>query len=279
MVLNLLKNNKQRGYTLVEIMIVVAIIGVLSSISFVVFSSVREKTRMNSAKMFEANHVGTLRNYLVAEWLFDDPTNRYLDSSGNGHDGSCSNCPTVVLGEGFNGKDALFFDGVNDVIEAGSGTNYFPMNTFTMCSWVKTPGLGSGMTQSGIFGITYGLTMFLRSNAFVSYIDNSTSIVEKSYSANLFDDKFHHLCVNFNGVKRNLYIDGSLKVSFDTTWSGTSKWPTHIARIGTELNNPTTSYFKGLIDDTRVYSTYLTASEIQKLYAEESSQRKLAEAK
>jgi hypothetical protein len=185
----------------------------------------------------------------------------------------------VALGEGFNGKDAMRFDGIDDAVNAGLGSEYFPLNPFTMCAWSKSSGLSAGMTQAGVFGITYGLTMFLRANSFVSYLDNGTSIVEKSISANLFDDKFHHLCVNYYGTTRNLFIDGNLKGSLSSAWSGTSRWTnTSITRIGTEPNNPTVSYFKGLIDDIRVYSSYLTASEIQKLYAEESAQRKLAEA-
>ncbi len=280
MIFNLLKNKKQEGYTLVEILVVIAIIGILSSVTFVAFSSAREKSRMSTAKMFEANHVGVLRNYLVAEWKFEDPVNRYIDSSGNGHNGSCSgsSCPTVATGEGFNGKDAMMFDGINDAINADSGTLYFPLNVFTMCAWVKSSGLGAGMVRAGIFGITYGLTMFLTGTSFVSYIDDGVSIVGRSFSVNLLDNKFHHLCVNYDGIKRNLFVDGDVKGSFTTTWSGTSKWPTHTSRIGVELNNPAVSYFKGLIDDIRVYSSYLTASEIQKLYAEELSQRKLAEA-
>lgn len=278
--LNSIKNNGQKGYTLVEIMVVIAIIGILSSVTFVAFSSAREKSRMSTAKMFEANHVGVLRNYLVAEWKFDDANNRFLDSSGNGHDGSCTGdiCPVVAITEGFNGKDAMRFDGINDRIYIGIGTDYFPLNSFTLCSWIKTPGLGAGMSWGGIVGMTYGLSFSLNSQSFLSSrMHNGSTMTWVSYNKNISDDKFHHVCLNYNGINRKMYLDGSLVYEDNMSWTGTTPWPTASAQIGVETNNPGVAAFNGLIDDVRIYSSYLTASEIQRLYAEESAQRKLAE--
>lgn len=277
-----LKNkSKDDGYTLVELLVVIAIVGILSSVVFFAVSSAREKSRMSTAKMFEANHVGVLRNSLVAEWKFDDATSRYLDSSGNGHNGSCAvgSCPVVATGEGFNGNDALRFDGVNDIVYLGPGSDYFPLNTFTTCAWVKSSEKGTGMTYSGVFSMTYGLSMFLDgSGNFSTFLVDDTTPYGLYTTTNIRDDEFHFICLNFNSSKRNMYVDGILKNSSASAWSGTSKWPTSGTIIGAEINNYSVSYFKGLIDDVRIYSSYLSASEIQRLYAEESSQRKLAEA-
>lgn len=279
MIFNLLKNKKQEGYTLVEILVVIAIIGILSSVTFVAFSSAREKSRMSTAKMYEANHIGALRNDLVAEWKFDDANNRFLDSSGNDHNGSCSNCPTVAVGEGYNGKDALRFNGINNIINLGAGNNYFPLYTFSICAWVKSSEKGTGMTYSGVFSMTYGLSMFLDgSGNFSTYLVDDTTPYGLNTTTNIRDGKFHFICLSFNSSKRNMYVDGILKNSSVSAWSGTSKWPTNGTIIGAEINNSSVSYFKGLIDDIRIYSSVLTASEIQKIYAEELSQRKLAEA-
>lgn len=281
MIFNLLKNKKQEGYTLVEILVVIAIIGILSSVTFVAFSSAREKSRMSTAKMFEANHVGTLRNYLVAEWLFDDPTNRYLDSSGNGHNGTCSNCPTVATGEGFNNKDAMRFDGVNDQINLGIGSDYFPIETFTTCSWIKFSELGTSMTHSGVFSMTYVVSLFVDGNGnLASYLDETGIYPFAVFTqTKVRDDKFHFICLSSDSQKRNMYTDGNLKSSTPSAWPGTTSYPTNGVVIGLEINNPSISLFKGLIDDVRVYSSVLSTAQIQKLYAEESAQRKLAEAK
>lgn len=278
-----LKNkSKDDGYTLVELLVVIAIVGILSSVVFFAVSSAREKSRMSTAKMFEANHVGVLRNSLVAEWKFDDATSRYLDSSGNGHNGSCAvgSCPVVAIGEGFNGKDAMRFDGVNDSVYLGPGSDYFPLNTFTTCAWEKSSEMGTGMIRSGIFSMTYGMSLFIDSlGNFISYLDeNSLNPFSVAVSQNIRDDKFHFVCLSFNSSKRNMYIDGVLKSSSNSAWDGESSWPTNGTVIGMEANDTGVSRFKGLIDDVRIYSSYLSASEIQRLYAEESSQRKLAEA-
>jgi len=273
------KNSSKAAFTLIELLVVVAIIGMLSGVILTSLNVARERARITAGKQFDANNLHSIGDQLVAEWKFDDSVNRYLDTSGSGRNGSCtgSSCPTVSAAGGFNGQDAMNFDGVNDFITVGVGTDYFPMTLFTLCAWVKTPGLASGMSRNGIFGITYGLSIFLDSSGrFNSYIDNSGSIVGMSVSGDLRDDKFHHLCVNFDGVKRNMYVDGNLKGSMNTTWSGVTNWPTHISRIGTELNNPSVSYFNGLIDDIRVYSSALNITQIEKLYAEGLKEIKLA---
>jgi len=238
---------------------------------------------MSTAKMYEANHIGALRNYLVAEWNFDDSSNRYLDSSGNGHNGTCSGsyCPSLFVGEGFNGKNALKFDGLNDSVYLGIGDDYFPLNTFTVCSWIKTSGLGTGMDENGIMGIAYGLILTLNSQGFFSTsMHNGSTNVTVVGNKKLDDGKYHHVCLNYNGTKRNMYVDGNLSISATTTWTGTTTWSGWgDVGLGINTNDRSKTIFKGFIDDTRIYSSYLSSSDIQKLYAEESAQRKLAEAK
>ena len=86
---------------------------------------------------------------------------------------------------------------------------------------------------------------------------------------NLYDNKFHHLCLSHDGSKRNMYVDGSLKATDNAIWPGTTNWPTSNASIGMNINNNLAlSGFNGAIDDVRIYSSAITLSSIQKLFAE-----------
>lgn len=75
--------------------------------------------------------------------------------------------------------------------------------------------------------------------------------------------------------KRILYVNGnkiSEYISSGNSWNNNLNFT-----IASDAGGSYKSNIR--IDNVRIYSSYLTASEIQKLYAEESSQRKLAEAK
>lgn len=278
-----LKNkSKDDGYTLVELLVVIAIVGILSSVVFFTVSSAREKSRMSTAKMFEANHVGTLRNYLVAEWLFDDPTDRYLDSSGNEHDGTCSNCPTVVTGDGPNGKDVLSFDGINDYLISEENLEISGDPQFTMCAWINW----SGATWSADYPSFMGNNQTGATNRGLSFtVKEGRPAIDfwnNRYRSNnvLSVNKWYFIC----GVKKpglisttsKIYVDGSEVPGKVEGTNGTPSIIESKAVIGRLDSN---RFFKGKIDNARFYSSYLTASNIQKLYTEESAQRKLAEAK
>ena len=88
-----------RAFTLIEILVVIAIIGILASIVTVVSFEVREKARIAAALQFSSTVHNTLGAYLVGEWRFEeggndtcptsDPTyNDICDTSGEDNHGT-----------------------------------------------------------------------------------------------------------------------------------------------------------------------------------------------
>lgn len=257
---------KNKGFTLIEILVVIAIIGLLSSVVLASLNSARDKARLAAGKQFDANVLHAVGDQLVRQWTFDDISSPWADSSGLAHNGTCTNCPTINVG--YNGKTAYNYNGSNK-INIGTGNSFFPMPTFTICTWIKSPGLALGMTRSGILSITYGIVLGLNANGgFYTNLDDGSIIQRVDTTGNLYDNKFHHLCMSYDGLKRNMYVDGSIKLSASATWLGTTRWPTDSANIGTDNNDPSVASFNGIIDDIRIYSSTITLSNIQKLFAE-----------
>ena len=162
----------------------------------------------------------------------------------------------------------LTFDGVNDYFTIGVGTDYFPLPEFTIDLWYKSSGLGSGMNEGGLFCITYGLCLVITSVGNVLlYIDDGTSFTQVYTTGfNAFDDTWHNIVAYNTGSFSYIYIDGIYKTSGSSIWSGTSRWTSIYAYLGTDANNPPVTYFKGSISSIKLYNRILINDEITQNY-------------
>ena len=257
-----------RGFTLIELLVVISIIGVLATLAVVQFSSAREKARVAKALQFASGIDSSIDAEGLGIWNFDEGTGTTTyDMSGYGHNASIGTAVWTADTPSGQGH-ALVFNGANTALTVGVGNDYFPMPKFAICAWFKTPGLASGMTENGIFSLTYGLVLYLNSGGNLSSrFDTGTTSVGGTISRNLADNAFHHVCMTYDGTRRNLYVDGSLGLSGVVAWQGTTRWPTIPVIIGRDINN-SMYYFNGIIDDVRVYNSSLSAWDIHRLYAD-----------
>ena len=216
----------------------------------------------------------------VGYWKFDEGYGTTANNSGsggstiNGTLTSMANPATSTSGWKSNGKfgKALNFDGIDDHVSMGTGTNYFPMSTFSICSWVKSPGFASGMSLNGIVSMTYGLSMSLNSSGQIyTYLDNGTDLIVYAAGNNLHDNQWHHVCMTYDGTNRHLFADGVKIGSYASGWLGTTRWPTNGVNVGHENNNPTICKFNGSIDEVKVYNSALTEDEIKLDYSRGSA--------
>jgi hypothetical protein len=184
----------------------------------------------------------------------------------------------------FDSNAQIIFDGTNDNITAGASSNYLPLSAHSLEAWVKSPGLGSGMNTSGIFGITYGLIVQIGSNGSLTYYAYNTDsgsavtlFALDSTGVNLFDNNWHHIVCTRDSSNVTIYIDGVLNVTAGNggIWSGTNIWDSMNMLIGTNPNN-VYYYFNGYIDIARIYNRALTASEIRQNYQQHKTRFNLS---
>lgn len=69
---------KRKGFTLVEMILVVTILGVLSSIAFMKFGGVQERAEMN-ADYIAASNIATAVNLGISDRVITDETDKILD--------------------------------------------------------------------------------------------------------------------------------------------------------------------------------------------------------
>ena len=138
-------------------------------------------------------------------------------------------------------------------------------NEQTLSCWVRSSGLGSGMTLSGLISLGYGNTLFLDASYYGYRIDNGSSLGVVGANQNPHDGNWHLVTATYKSGVASIYIDGVLKNSVSRTFSNRY---INIGGncIGTEVNNSPVYNLNGDISDIRMYATALSADDIKELY-------------
>ncbi|WP_042276003.1 type II secretion system protein [[Clostridium] dakarense] len=116
-----MKFKKKKGFTLVEMVLVVTILGVLSSIAFMKFGGVQEKAQKN-ADYIAASNIATAINLGINDRVINEENNKdILEVLKN--NGYISSIPKP---QSTTGEFDITVDGKGDItIEAG-GTKFYP---------------------------------------------------------------------------------------------------------------------------------------------------------
>jgi len=215
---------------------------------------------------------------LVGYWSMNEGTGSYADdSSGNKNTGTLTNGPTWV--DGKRGK-ALSFDGVDDLVDAGSQIILDDIGARTISAWIRPNTLGESSTGRIIHKSTSssedpssGWFWRLVNNSGVNAMElriarASGDMVARSSTGVSFG-AWQHVVVTWDGstlASIDFYING---VATGETFTGTGGGAFVSDADDSFIigNNPGLGRtFDGLIDDVRVYNRALSAAEIQALY-------------
>ena len=210
--------------------------------------------------------ISTLKNGLVAHYEFEGNAD---DSSGNRNHGTEYGGVSYV--DGVIGK-AGSFDGVDDWIKSSSSD--FSNSTITTSVWVYKTEWTKGVVLAkidkvGANGDNYGTSVSVSTGEIVVRTESSKN-GDDFYAR--YEEQEINQWINIIQVLSNkeimIYINGELvdKTSLASNFIPyTGNAPLQIG--GSPLRTDGgTSYYKGLMDELRIYNRTLSESEIQELY-------------
>lgn len=218
----------------------------------------------------------TLSDSLVAHYLLNSNGNDEI----NGNHGTVYGA-TLVNDRNGNLNGAYQFDGTNDWINIGSTSDLEITGDITVSAWVKTPSSWPSVykdyqiyTRNTEYVSTiYGVNLYLNdphlSSRRFGFIlktgSNSWGNDFVTSSTSLQLNTWYFVVGVREGNLVKIYVNGNLEGTDVGSSSPINYGATPNASIG-QKDNLSASWFKGVIDDVRIYKRALSASDIQTLY-------------
>ncbi|MBT2380801.1 fibronectin [Streptomyces sp. CB00316] len=209
-------------------------------------------------------------------WRYDEGTSTFAhDSSGNLNNGFLRNAPAyrqtpaAVAGPstaiGFNGTDEYAYS--NRLHPAPA--------RFSVETWIKTTTTRGGkiigfgnLTQQN--STRHDKHVYMRNDGRLTFgvYSGGTRTVATTGAYN--DGQWHHVVATQGPGGMALYVDGQLRASnilYSTNESAPGYWRIGGDNLASWPSRPTSNFFAGQIDETAVYPTALTASQVSAHYA------------
>lgn len=266
-------NFLQRSFTLIELMVVISIIGMLSSVVLSATQNARERGRVESIITFDTYNYHKLGASMIASWDFNEGSGTIAkDSSSNAYNLTLKN--SAQFDNFFTPKNSGYslklpvqnsharFDFTSPLLVNSQLSNSISLSLWTRAS----SAIGSRYIYYMLDPIAYTrvINVLCRNKDLYVYSGRSDYVV-KSNSPVCTDNKWHNITISYTvGSSKNLsvYFDGQyyMKSSLPNGGGGAS-----IKYIF--VGAPALSFI-GNIDDVRIYGDSLTAMDVEHIYAE-----------
>jgi prepilin-type N-terminal cleavage/methylation domain-containing protein len=269
-----LKNEKNNyGFTIIEVLVVVSIIGLLASAAVYLVNNAREKGRIAAILQFTDGLRASLAGDVVSYWSFDK--SKATDGWGQNH--GIVNGP--IYAEGVVGS-ALYFDGINDYVRVPSSgslpNNFASANNWTFEAWIK-PDLQGDDYQDIFEGIYHRprIAIILETHSLL-LAGFTPSYRNLGIKDDIINNKWQHIAVtvkiiNSSTANYKLYYNGK-KVVDNNAYRITGNLDSSNYYIGgRQLER-----FRGLIDEVKIYNEALPFAQIENHYAEGAKKFNLA---
>jgi prepilin-type N-terminal cleavage/methylation domain-containing protein len=269
---------RNKGFTLIELLIVIVVVAVLGTAVVVAINPIAKINSANRAKVetFGASLQNNLSINLVGEWTFDDGTAR--DTSGYGNNGAVTGATLTADRRGQANK-AYDFNGATSNILVADSNSLDITGAITLEAWVNNVNTGAALDggivwkSTAIYGGAVNLTYelgFLDGSLYFQ-IGNGANTESVSYPWAEGSSSWHHIAATWDGTTSvtamKIYVNGVSKSIADSNTVASIRVTADPVKIGGATANPAYAFFKGSLDDVRIYNQTFSLSQIQQLYA------------
>lgn len=233
---------------------------------------------------FNSSKNEVVKNGLVGHWTFDsyNLSDKVYDVSGNSNNGYFQGGSTSTAKTLGKIGQAMNFDGVNDMVNAGSGSTLDDLPGLTYMGWIKPRSAGGGrgtlfakVNSSNVQGLTYVFFDNVTATNGISFLrDTLTTDISYTTTNNAVSlNEWAHVAVTWDGTVNTvgnvkIYING-VQSSYQISENGIGSLESDAGNdftIGGRVLVGSERYFDGLIDDVRVYNRAVSATEVKQIY-------------
>ena len=262
---------KQKAFTLIELLVVIAIIGVIASIVLVNLGGARKKAKIAKSMQFSHSVSHVLGAYAIGIWSFDDSIADASTTDISGYGNHCelkggmsgANATTGIIGQ------ALEFDGTDDYLDCGNSRSLDITGKITIEAWIYPEGPGNSSyprivdKSSSNPGDSPGYKIYLRSDENYKITSSAGGSYHTFSNSMVSLNDWNHLAWTIDGSQWKIFLNGNSEEWTSSVFPSSVPNELNIGKSWVGGRN-----FKGIIDEVRIYNVALTASEIQKHYAE-----------
>jgi len=223
---------KSRGFTLIEILVVIAIVGLLSSIVLVALNYTRENARMKASLSFAAQINRVAGDQAVGNWPLNEGSGTVADDgSGSKNNGTVLNGAVWSTDTPAEAGYSLYLDGVNDYIQVTDTAELkYKGGDLTLAVWIKpaatetTNGYVISKAWNNLGQYNYQLLYY--TDGRINFHLLGATAYSLTTSIRIPKDKWTFVAATVDSFKNvTIYIDGKIRatgVHNITSWTPTA---------------------------------------------------------